>query len=103
MTLYNAETASIVVTDTNNTSINNGTGLPVTVGPAGAASFSLTAASTTPTAGVGDALTITAKDAYGNTATGYAGSKSLKFTGANPSPNATSPTVSDSGNIARTF
>ena len=48
-----------------------------------AATLSLSAASTTPAAGAGDDLTITALDAFGNTATSYTGAKNLTFGGAN--------------------
>src|SRR5439155_9133558 len=70
MKLYKVESASITVSDG---SLTNGSGLSVTVGSSGAASFSLSATTTTPTAGAADSLTVTAKDTYGNTATGYAG------------------------------
>jgi hypothetical protein len=44
--------------------------------------FSLTAASTTPTAGAADNLTVIAKDSAGNTVTAYGGDQTLTFTGA---------------------
>jgi hypothetical protein len=66
----------------------------VTVGPIH--HFSLTASSSTTTAGASDSLTITAKDAGGGTVTTYTGAKSLTFSGASASPNGTVPTVSDS-------
>ncbi|MHA8054301.1 hypothetical protein, partial [Aquirufa sp. OSTEICH-129A] len=48
----------------------------------------------TQTAGGSQTITITAKDASGNTASGYTGSKSLTFSGANSSSSpATSPKV----------
>ncbi|HST32980.1 MAG TPA: hypothetical protein VLJ80_05610, partial [Solirubrobacteraceae bacterium] len=87
MTLYKAETASITVTDG---TISNGGGLSVTVKPAAAASFTVP----TPTAqSAGSAFeeTLTALDAYGNTATGYAGEKTIAFSGPSNSPNATAP------------
>jgi len=93
MKLYKAETASIVVSDG---SINNNSGLSVTVSAGNAASLSLAATSTTPTAGAADNLTITAKDTFGNTATSYTGDKTtIKFTGANAAPNGTNPTVTN--------
>ncbi len=100
MTLYDAQTASITVSDG---TISNGAGLSVTVGPRAAASLSLSAQSTTPAAGAADNLTITAKDAYGNTATAYTGSKSLTFGGASNSPGNNKPTVTNSSGTARTF
>src|SRR4051794_41425452 len=78
MTLYKAETVPVVVSDG---TINNGAGLSITVGAASATSLTLQAASTTPTAGAANNLTITAKDTYTNTATGYTGDKTLTFTG----------------------
>jgi len=78
MRLYKVETAKVTVTDG---SISNGTGVSVTVSAAGAKSLALSAASTTPTAGVADNLTITALDEFGNTATGYTGEKSLPSAG----------------------
>ena len=59
-----------------------GTSTGITMVAGTASSLSLSAATTTPTAGAGDNLTITALDTYGNTATGYTGSKTLSFTGA---------------------
>ena len=79
MTLYKAETANIVVSDG---SINNGTGLPVTVSPLAVSKLALAAATTTPTAGAADNLTITAQDTYGNTVPSYNGSHDLTFSGA---------------------
>jgi hypothetical protein len=73
----------------------------VTVGPAD--HFTLTAASSTPTAGAADNLTITAKDAGGNTVTTYTGSHGLTFSGALTSPNETAPTVSDSSGVNVAF
>jgi hypothetical protein len=50
------------------------------------------------TAGSQNGLTITARDANGNIATGYTGSKSLTFSGANPSTSpVTQPSVENSG------
>ncbi len=78
MALHKVETATIFVSDGSHT---NG-GLTVTVNAAAAASFSLSAVVTVLTAGGGVNLTVTAKDSYGNVATGYAGSKNLVFAGA---------------------
>jgi hypothetical protein len=100
MTLYKAEAVSVTVTDG---TLSNGAGLAVTVGPAAAASLTLGAASVTPTAGVADSLTVTAKDAYGNTATAYAGSHNLTFAGAGNGPNGNSPTVSNSTGTVTNF
>jgi hypothetical protein len=99
MTLYKAEAAKVTVTDG---TLNNGAGLTVTVAAATATSLSLTAASITPTAGVADNLTVTAKDTYGNTATGYTGSHNLTFGGAS-STGAFNPTVTSSAGVVTNF
>jgi trimeric autotransporter adhesin len=75
----------------------------VTVNTGVATQLSLSAASTTPIAGVADNLTITAKDVNGNTATGYTGSHSLTFGGAADAPSGTHPTVTTSSGIATNF
>ncbi len=94
MTLYASGTPTIAATDgTVSTSNANGQSLAVTVSAAAAAKLVITG-STTQTAGTSQTITITAQDAFGNAATSYAGSKSLTFTGANPSPNSTAPIVS---------
>jgi hypothetical protein len=100
MKLYKAEAALVTVTDG---SISNGAGPTVTVAAAAALTFTLTAASTTPVAGETDNLTITALDAFGNTATTYTGSHNLTFGGASNSPNATKPTVTNSAGVATAF
>jgi Flp pilus assembly pilin Flp len=60
-------------------------------------SFSLTAAMTTLGTGVADNLTITARDAYGNTATSYTGSHSLTFSGASVNGTTHPAVVNSSG------
>ncbi|MCZ2472229.1 T9SS type B sorting domain-containing protein [Aquirufa ecclesiirivi] len=65
----------------------------VTIG-AGAATKLIITGTGTQTAGASQSITITAKDASGNTATGYTGAKSITFSGANASSSpATNPTV----------
>ena len=55
-------------------------------------------------AGSGQSLTITAMDSSGNTATGYTGDKTLRFSGSGPSSNpVTYPTVSDKDGFAIQF
>ncbi len=71
--------------------------------PASAASLSLSASSTTPSAGVADNLTLSALDAYGNTASGYSGSHKLTFSGASSSPAGNAPTVANSSGTAIAF
>jgi hypothetical protein len=75
--------------------------LTVTAGTA--ASLTLAAATTAPTEGSADNLTITAKDSYGNTATGYTGSHNLTFGGAATAPDGTHPTVTNSSGTAINF
>ena len=99
MKLYKAETANIVVSDG---TYNNGTGLSVTVSPIAVSRLLLAAATTTPTAGAADNLTITALNSYGNTATGYTGSHNLTFSGAS-AIGAYNPTVTNSTGTAINF
>jgi alpha-tubulin suppressor-like RCC1 family protein len=87
MTLYKAETASIVVSDG---TYSNGAGLSVTVNPASISSFAVSNPGTQ-TAGTQFAITLTAKDSYGNTASGYSGSKTVSFSGPANSPNGQAP------------
>src|SRR5262249_36144958 len=57
--------------------------------------YRITAATTAPTAGASDALTITLVDSYQNVETGFSGAKILSFTGLGTSPNGTAPTVTN--------
>ena len=54
----------------------------VTVASGALDHFSLSAVTTTPTAGATDNLTVTAKDSAGNTVTGYGGDQTLTLSGA---------------------
>jgi hypothetical protein len=83
------------------TASSSGKAATIAVGPAD--HFTLSASSLTPTAGTADNLTITAKDAKGNTVTSYAGSHDIAFSGATASPNGTAPTVVDSAGTATAF
>ncbi len=69
--LYRSGAASVVATEG---SITTPVPLALTVSPAAGSKYVVAAATTTPAAGAVDDLTITAQDAYGNTATGYTGS-----------------------------
>ena len=80
ITLYKAETPTLQALDSSAPTIK-GTAI-FTVSVAAIDHFSMTAATTTPSAGQADNLTITALDQYGNTAMSYAGSHSLTFSGA---------------------
>jgi hypothetical protein len=64
--------------------------------------FTLAAATTTPTAGAADNLTITAKDSAGNTVTAYGGDQTLTFTGAS-TIGSNQPTVSSKTGSAVAF
>ena len=90
VTLVDVQTTTITANDTtdtyNGTASNN-----ITVGAGGASSFTVSAP-TTATAGTPFTETITALDAYGNTATGYTGSQTITFTGPANSPGGTAPT-----------
>ncbi|MDE2232470.1 MAG: hypothetical protein KGJ95_10500, partial [Candidatus Omnitrophica bacterium] len=98
MTLYKAETASVVANDGTFSS----SAKSVTVNPGTAAGLNLTAVSGTITAGATDQLTITAQDTYGNTATGYTGDKTITFSGAN-TIGSHHPTVTDKTGSAVNF
>jgi hypothetical protein len=76
-TLASAGSQSITVTDTTTSSIN-GSQTGITVIPAAAASFTFTGMPSSVTAGVAQNVTLTARDAFGNTATGYTGT--VQFT-----------------------
>jgi hypothetical protein len=91
---YDTGAATLAATDgTLSTTGTGGTGAALTVGVAAQSAYRITAASSTPTAGAADALTITAVDQYGNTVTSYTGNHSLTFSGLSTSPNGTVPTV----------
>ena len=101
ITLFNAASTTLTVTDAASGKIGS-TGA-FSVGAASIDKLSLAATTTTPAAGVGDNLTITALDPYGNTATSYAGSHNLTFSGANLSPGGMAPTVTDSSGAGIAF
>ncbi len=92
MKLYKAEAATISCSDG---SIESEVDPVVTVAPLAMSKLALSAATTTPVAGAEDALTTTAQDTYGNTATAYTGSHSLVYSGASASTNGNTPTVTD--------
>jgi hypothetical protein len=63
--------------------------------PAAANAYRITAATTSPTAGVADQLTVKLADQFGNTVTSFTGDKSLTFSGLSNAGNGTHPTVTD--------
>ena len=73
ITLKTAATQSLTVTDTT-TSAMTGTQSGIVVSPAAASIFVVTGFPTPTTAGVGGTFTVTARDTFGNTASGYRGS-----------------------------
>jgi hypothetical protein len=75
----------------------------VTIAFGPATHFQLEAASTTPTAGEADNLTITAKDASNNTVGTYSGSRSLSFEGATEAPNGANPVGIDETGVEKRF
>ena len=89
MTLKDAQTTTLTVSDTTDGFGGVASGA-IVVGPASASSFGV-ATPTAPTAGVAFSETLTALDAYGNTATVYAGAKTVRFSGPPSSPGGTAP------------
>ncbi len=81
VTLKTAGTQSITATDTT-TPVVTGTLSGIVVSPASASQLVISGLSSTATAGVSETGTITAKDAYGNVATGYTGT--IQFTSSDP-------------------
>ena len=80
---------TLTATDAHATTVTGSVGL--TVSPLGVASFAL-ATPSSPSAGVAFDETITALDAYGNTATGYTGDQTVTFAGPSSAPEGTAPT-----------
>jgi hypothetical protein len=72
VTLKTAATETITATDTSG-SAAAGTSAAIAVSPAAASQFVISGLSSSATAGVSLGFTVTAKDPYGNVATGYAG------------------------------
>src|SRR5207244_1971265 len=71
-TLKTAGTQSLTATDTVTSSVM-GAQTGITVNPAAASAFAVAGSPSTVTAGTAGTFTVTARDAFGNTATGYAG------------------------------
>ena len=77
--------------------------LAVTPTAATAAKLAITSSAATFAAGSTANLTLTAQDTYGNTATSYAGNKTIAFSGASASPGGTIPTVVNAAGTAINF
>src|SRR5262249_43168849 len=93
---YAAETKTLAVTDgTLSSSSAGGTGASLTVSPAPAHAYRITAANTTPMTGASDQLTLTLVDQYGNTETAFSGNKTLTFSGLSTAAAGNVPTVTD--------
>ena len=80
-TLKTAGAQSITAADNGNSSIK-GTESNIVVQPAAVSSITLSGFPVTATAGVSSSFTVTARDVYGNVATGYAGT--INFTSTDP-------------------
>ena len=94
MQLKTAGEQSVTATDTSGGETGTQTAITVT---AGTATYLQITGSSTMVAGATNAATITARDQYGNVDISYAGTESIVFSGANPSPNpAVDPTASRS-------
>jgi len=90
---YAAEVTTVDVTDgTLDTTGDAAYDLDLTVN-AGAATHLVVSGDAAMTAGGSNELTVTAKDAYGNTDTAYAGAKDLTFSGPSAAPDTTVATV----------
>jgi hypothetical protein len=100
MKVFDAGPASISAGDGSIESEANPT---VTVAPGAVSKLALSAATVEPVAGQADALTTTALDSFGNTATTFTGAKSLSFSGASNGPSGEKPTVTDSSGKAQAF
>ncbi|MBS1863765.1 MAG: hypothetical protein JSS68_18880 [Actinobacteria bacterium] len=100
MKLYKAGATTISVTDG---AIESAVDPTVTVSAGSMSELALSAATTTPTVGSTDALTVTALDAYGNLATSYTGSHNLVYSGAAAAPAGNTPTVTNSSGTATAF
>jgi hypothetical protein len=79
------------------------TAVALTVAAGTANKLILAPATTTPVAAASNNITLTAKDAYENTATSYAGSKSIVFSGAEASPSGAAATVTNSASATINF
>jgi len=100
MKLYKSGSTSVKATEG---SLTTPTAVTVTVAPGTATKLVLSSSTLTPVAATGFNITTTAQDAYGNTATGYTGSKNITFSGASASPSGALPTVVNSAGTVVNF
>jgi hypothetical protein len=100
MTIYRSGAAAITAAE--GATITTPTALAVTVAAGPAGKLVLGATTTAPVAAATDDLTLTAQDAYANTASAYAGARNITFSGASASPSGAAATVvnSEGGAIA---
>ena len=96
MTLYDGSTTTNVTATQG--SLTDTTGIFTVNGGATAVSFSVTNPGTQ-TAGTQFGLSIAAIDTWGNTATGYTGTKTLTFSGPGSSPGGTAPKYPTNGSV----
>ena len=96
MTLYDGSTTTNVTASQG--SLTDTTGIFTVNGGATAVSFSV-ANPGTETAGTQFGVSITAIDTWGNTATGYTGTKTLSFSGPGSSPGGTAPKYPTNGSV----
>ncbi|MGN6558715.1 MAG: hypothetical protein ACTHLH_12005 [Solirubrobacterales bacterium] len=100
MKLYKSGSTSVKATEG---TITTPTAVTVTVAAGSATKLVLSSSTLTPVAATGFNITTTAQDVYGNTATGYTGSKNITFAGASASPSGALPTVVNSAGTAVNF
>ncbi|HET9198675.1 MAG TPA: hypothetical protein VFN92_10535 [Solirubrobacterales bacterium] len=100
MKLYKSGSTSVKATEG---ALTTPTAVTVTVAASSATKLVLSSSTATPVAATGFNLTTTAQDVFGNTATGYTGSKSITFTGATASPSGASATVVSAAGTATNF
>jgi len=98
VTLKDAQTTTLTASDTTD-GFGGVASAGIVVGPASASRFGVPTPAA-PTAGVAFSGTITALDAYGNTATAYAGVKTVSFSGPSSSPGGTAPAYPSSVSFA---
>jgi hypothetical protein len=97
VTLYDAQSVTLAVTDTPTLATGS---TALTVQPNSLQSFAISPSTSTPTAGTPFSLTVTANDQYGNLDTNYTGPHCEAFTGAPNAPDGTGNAYPNFGNCA---